>query len=107
MTSMSIYSLRPVTKGSPLHLLDFNSLFLFLVTHSNGKLLNLQLELIGACFPLVDIRIQHRAFGEADVSFCIDENDCICSEKEQEREGGRERIRLTMFSFDNFPGLIL
>lgn len=37
--------------------------------HSGGKLLSVQFEFIGACFPLVDICIDHVALRESNLAF--------------------------------------
>lgn len=50
------------------------SLIAVITNHSCGKLLTVQFEFIGACFPLVDISIDHVALGERNVSLGIDEH---------------------------------
>lgn len=53
------------------------SVIAIITNHSCGKLLTVQLEFIGACFPLVDIGIDHVALGESNVSLGVDKNDCV------------------------------
>lgn len=53
------------------------SLIAIITNHSCGKLLTVQFEFIGACFPLVDISIDHVALGESYVSLGIDEHDRV------------------------------
>lgn len=50
------------------------SLIAIITNHSCGKLLAVQFEFIGACFPLVDISIDHVALGESYASLGIDEH---------------------------------
>lgn len=45
------------------------SLIAFITMHSNAKLLRVQFEFIGACFPLADICIDQVALCESNMSF--------------------------------------
>lgn len=54
------------------------SLTAIITNHSCGKLLTVQFEFIGACFPLVDVSIDHVALGESNTSLGIHEHNCVC-----------------------------
>lgn len=56
------------------------SLIAFITMHSNAKLLRVQFEFIGACFPLADICIDQVALCESNMSFCINENNRVSPE---------------------------
>lgn len=57
--------------------------------HSNGKLLHVQFEFIGACFPLADILVDHGALCESNVPFCVNEKDRVCPETAQRQKKHR------------------